>query len=83
MYFGQIGESNSKKLQIALMQCFEGGGQPGGAGIMVPKAVELLRPKAVFWVGSCGVLYRDKSRLGDVIAAAKLTTYVRQRVNAN
>ena len=83
VYFGEIGESNSKKLQIALMQCCEGGGQPGGAGIMVPKAVELLRPKVVFCVGSCAALYRDKTSLGDVVAAAKLTTYVRQRVNAN
>ena len=82
VYFGEIGKTNSKKLQIALMQCCEGGGQPGGAGIMVPKAVELLRPKAVFCVGSCAALHRDKTRLGDVVVAAKLTTYAQRRETA-
>ena len=83
VYFGEMGESDSEKLQVALMQCCEGGGQPGGAGIMVPKAVEMLRPKAVFCVGSCAALHHDKTRLGDVVAAAKLTTYAQRRVTAN
>ena len=46
---------------------------------MVPKAAEMLRPKAVFCVGSCATLHRDKTRLGDVVAAAKLTTYAERR----
>ena len=83
VYFGEMGESDSEKLQVALMQCCEGGGQPGGAGIMVPKAVEMLRPKAVFCVGSCAALHHEKTRLGDVVAAAKLTTYAQRRVTAN
>ncbi|XP_067024645.1 uncharacterized protein [Acropora muricata] len=83
VYFGEMGESDSEKLQVALMQCCEGGGQPGGAGIMVPKAVEMLRPKAVFCVGSCAALHHDKTRLGDVVVAAKLTTYAQRRVTAN
>ena len=82
VYFGEMGKTNSKKLQIALMQSCEGGSQPGGAGIMVPKAVEILRPKAVFCVGSCAGLHRDKTRLGDVVAAAKLTTYAQRRETA-
>ena len=82
VYFGEIGKTKSKKLQIALIQCCEGGGQPGGAGIIVPKAVEMLRPKAVFCVGSCAALHRDKTRLGDVVAAAKLTTYAQRRETA-
>ena len=61
------------------MQSCEGGSQPGGAGIMVPKAVEILRTKAVFCVCSCAGLHRDKTRLDDVVAAAKLTTYAQQR----
>ena len=83
VYFGEMGEIDCGKLQIALMQCCEGGGKPGGTGITLPKAVELLRPKAVFCVGSCAALYRDKTRLGDVVAAAKLTTYAQRRVTAN
>ncbi|XP_029185660.1 death domain-containing ATP nucleosidase-like isoform X2 [Acropora muricata] len=83
VYFGEMGKSNSKKLQIALIQCCEGGGHPGGAGIMVPKAVEILRPKAVFCVGSCAALHRDKTRLGDVVVAAKLTTYAQRRETAD
>ena len=82
VYFGEMGESNGEKLKIALMQCCEGGGQPGGAGVTLPKAVEMLRPKAVFCVGSCAALHRDKTRLGDVVAAAKLTTYAQRRVTA-
>ncbi|XP_067031602.1 death domain-containing ATP nucleosidase-like isoform X2 [Acropora muricata] len=82
VYFGEIGKANRKKLQIALIQCCEGGGRPGGAGIIVPKAVEMLRPKAVFCVGSCAALHRDKTRLGDVVAAAKLTTYAQRRQTA-
>ena len=83
VYFGEMSESDSEKLKIALMQCSEGGGQPGGTGITLPKAVEMLRPKAVFCVGSCAALHRDKTRLGDVVAAAKLTTYAQRRVTAN
>ena len=82
VYFGEMGESDSETLQVALIQCCEGGGQPGGAGITLPKAVEVLRPKAVFCLGSCAALH-DKTRLGDVVAAAKLTTYAQRRVTAN
>ena len=78
-----MGEIDSQKLQIALMQCCEGGGQPGGAGIRLPKAVEILRLKAVFCLGSFAALHHDKTRLGDVVAAAKLTTYAQRRLTAN
>lgn len=83
VFFGKMGEREREKLRVALLQCCEGGGQPGGAGITLPKAVEMLRPKAVFCVGSCAALHRDKTRLGDVVAAAKLTTYAQRRVTAN
>ncbi|XP_074630935.1 death domain-containing ATP nucleosidase-like [Acropora palmata] len=78
-----MGEIDSETLQIALMQCCEGGGQPVGAGVTLPKAVDMLRPKVVFCVGSCAALHYDKTRLGDVVAAAKLTTYAYRRVTAN
>ena len=39
VYFGEMGESDSETLQVALIQCYEGGGQPGGAGITLSKAV--------------------------------------------
>ena len=82
VFFEKMGESDSKALQTALIKCFEGGGEPVGGGIMVPKAVEMLRPKAVFCVGSCVALHSDKNRLGDVVAAATLTTYAQRRVTA-
>ena len=83
VYFGEMGEIDSDTLQIALIQCCEGGGQPGGACVTLPKVVEMLRPKVVFCVGSCAALHYDKTRLGDVVAAAKLTTYAQRRVTAN
>ena len=70
-----MGKIDSETPQLALIQCCEGGGQPGGAGITPPKAVEMLRPKAVFCVGSCAGLHRERTRMGDVIAAVKLATY--------
>ena len=42
----------------------------------------MLRPKDVFCVGSCAFLHRDKTRLGDVVAAAKLTTYAQRQETA-
>ena len=45
---------------------------------MVPKAVEVLRPEAAFCVGSCAALYRDKTRLSDVVAATLLTTHAQR-----
>lgn len=82
VYFGEMGGEGEERLTIALMQCYEGGGMPGGASIVVPKAVETLRPKAVFCVGSCNALHRDKTRLGDVVAPAKLTTYAQREVTS-
>ncbi|XP_029185678.2 uncharacterized protein LOC114953568 [Acropora millepora] len=83
VYFGEMGEIDSETLQIALMQCCEGGGQPDDTGATLPKTAEMLRPKVVFCIGSCAALYHDKTRLGDVVAAAKLTTYTQRRVSAN
>lgn len=83
VYFGQMGEGNGKKLKIALIKCSEGAIQPGGALIVVKNTVEILRPKAVFCVGYCGALHRDKTKLGDVVVSAKLTTYAERTVTNN
>ena len=70
-----MGKTDSETPQLGLIQRCEGGGQPGGASITLPKAVEMLRPKAVFCIGSCAGLHRERTRMGEVIAAAKLATY--------
>ena len=80
VYFGQMGEGEGMKLKIALIKCSEGAIQPGGAMIVVKNTVEKLRPKAVFCVGYCGALRRDKIKLGDVVVSAKLTTYAERAV---
>ena len=81
--FGHIGRDEGKKLKVALFTCSEGGGEPGGAVIAVSKGVEILQPKVVFCVGSCGALHRKKTQLGDVVVSAKLTTYAQRKVTEN
>ena len=83
VYFGKMGEGDRVKLKVALVRCSEGGTQPGGSLIAVKNTVEILRPKAVFCVGSCGALNRDKIMLGDVVVSAKLTTYADRTVTNN
>ena len=83
VYFGDLGEGAGRKLKVALTMCAQGGGEVGGTVIVLPKAFEILRPKAVFCVGSCAALDREKTKLGDVVISAKLTTYAPQRVTAN
>ena len=48
----------------------------------VKNAVEILQPKAVFCIGTCRGLYRDKTKLGDVVVPAKLTTYTPRRMTS-
>lgn len=85
VYFGEMGETDGMKpLKIALVTCSEGAIQPGGALIKVKNTVEALSPKAVFCVGCCGALNRDKTfpklKLGDVVVSSKLTTYANKTV---
>ena len=80
VYFGEMGEVGDTKLKVALFKCSEGATNPGGALIAVQNTVKKLRPKAVFCVGCCGALHRDKTKLGDVVVSAKLTTYADKRV---
>ena len=67
----------------SLITCSEGGGgDPGGPAMAVKNAVEILQPKAVFCIGTCRGLYRDKTKLGDVVVPAKLTTYAPRRMTS-
>lgn len=83
VYFGDMGEREGEKLKIALLRCSEGGGEPGGALTMVPKAVAMLQPRAVFCAGSCAGLHRDKTNLGDVVISTKVTTYAQRKLTSN
>ncbi|KAM7441969.1 hypothetical protein ABFA07_009003 [Porites harrisoni] len=74
VYLGDMGEGE-RKLSIAVMNCYRGSASPGGSMIVVLNAVKVLRPKAVFCVGSCRSLDYDKVKLGDIVMLEKLITY--------
>ena len=76
VWFGFVGSTvdNAKKLKIALMKCSKGSAVPGGSLTVVKNAVRVLRPKAVFCVGACSGLDREKVKLGDVVVSSKLIT---------
>ena len=75
VYFGDIGDEKTSTLKIAVLKCKMGSSGPGGSLVVVPNAVPILRPKAVFCVGFCGGLNDKKAKLGDVVVCSKLTTY--------
>lgn len=79
VYFGNIGDERMF-LKIALIKCDKGSTGPGGSTVVVKNAVEVLGPKAVFCVGFCAGLNREKVRLGDVVVSAKLITYAATKV---
>ncbi|XP_068690104.1 NLR family CARD domain-containing protein 3-like isoform X2 [Montipora foliosa] len=73
IYFGYIG-TDQNQLKVALKICPKGSVVPGGSSTAVKNAVRVLKPKAVFLVGTCCGLSSDKVKLGDVVVSAKLTT---------
>ena len=73
VYLGDMGK-DERKLNIAVMSCHRGAVTPGGSVVVVLKAVNVLRPKAVFCVGSCRSLGYDKVKLGDIVMFEKLIT---------
>ena len=75
VYFADVVGSQPGRVKVALMKCYEGSTCPGGSLIAVKNAAPILRPKAVISVGACSGLNPNKTRLGDVIVSAKLTTY--------
>ena len=75
VYFGYMGDaSEQEKLKVALVNCAKGAATPGGSLTVVRNAVTVLRPKAVFAVGTCSSLSLEKVRMGDVVISSKLTT---------
>ena len=75
VYFGCMGNaSEQEKLKVALMNCSKGAATPRGSLTVVLNAVRVLKPKAVFSVGTCSSLDMKKVRVGDVVISSKLTT---------
>ena len=74
VYFGNVGESESEQLKVALMKCCEGSSGPGSSLIVTKNAVAQLRPKVVYSVGCCESLQPFTVRLGDVVISSKLST---------
>ena len=82
VYLGDIGEDDLK-LNVAVMKCYEGSSSTGGSIVVVINAVKVLKPKAVFCVGSCSGLNDTKVSLGDVVVLKKLVTYGFSKVTEN
>jgi len=72
VYFGNVANDQDSKMKIGLMRCDEG---PGSSLITVKNAITALQPKAAISVGYCSGLKETETKLGDVVVAAKLTTY--------
>ena len=79
VYFGEIGDDEMKQ-KIAVIKCSMGSSSVQGPIIVVPNAVKILRPKAVFSVGFCSALGNETVKLGDVIVLEKLITYGRNKI---
>ena len=79
VYFGEIGDGQ-KKVKVSLIRCSRGSTQVGAAQNVVRTAIEILKPKAVFSVGYCGGLRKEKTKLGDVVISSKLSTYGENKI---
>ena len=75
VFFSHVDQSQEEKVKVALLRCYKKGIGPGGSLISVKNAASKLRPKAVISVGACTGLNPNKTKLGDVIVSAKLTTH--------
>ena len=75
VYFGNVRDNKHEEVKVAVMKCNMGSSTPDGSLVVVPKAVRILRPKAVFSVGFCASLNEKKAELGDVVVCSKLITY--------
>ncbi|KAL9979069.1 hypothetical protein ACROYT_G016670 [Oculina patagonica] len=82
VYFGDICAGQEKKVKVALIRCYKGSTGPGSSLITVKNAVTKLRPKGVISVGTCSCLNPKKTKLGDVVVSAKLTTYASKIVTS-
>ena len=69
VYFGNMGDAkDQEKVKLALLNCSIGATTPGGL-FDSGNAVIVLRPKAVFSMGTCRSLSLDKVRMEDVISS--------------
>ena len=82
VYFNNV-QSHEEKVKVALLRCSEGAIGPSSSLIAVKNAVPILQPKAVISVGVCSGLNPDKTKLGDVVVSAKLTTYASKVVTSD
>ena len=82
-YFADVVGTQPGRVKVALMKCHEGSTGPGGSLTVVRNAAPILRPKAVISVGACSGLNPDKTKLGDVVVSAKLTTYASKVVTSD
>ena len=84
VYFGHIGNaSDEEKLKVALVKCSKAAASSEGSLTVTMKAVEILQPKAVFFVGTCIGLSSKKVSLGDVVIPSRLTAAVGSKVFAS
>ncbi|CAH3113177.1 unnamed protein product [Porites lobata] len=81
VYFNNF-QSYEEKVKVALLRCNEGSIGPSSSLIAVKNAAPILQPKAVISVGACSGLNPDKTKLGDVVVSAKLTTYASKVVTS-
>ena len=82
VYFNNV-QSHEEKVKVALLRCNEGSIGPSSSLISVKNAALILQPKAVISVGVCSGLNPDKTKLGDVVVSAKLTTYASKVVTSD
>ena len=75
VYFGNVRDNKHEEVKVSVMKCNMGSSTTGGSLVVVPNAVRILRPKAVFSVGFCASLNEKKAELGDVVVCSKLITY--------
>ena len=82
-FVGDMGKDETVKTKVAVIQCYMGSNNPGSSTTVVTKAVNILRPRAVFCVGFCGGLNSKKVKVGDVVILEKLVTYSSCKVTGN
>ena len=82
VYFSDV-DGSQDKVKVALLKCYKNSSCPGGSLVSVKNVATLLGPKAVISVGACSGLHPEKSKLGDVVVSAKLTTYASKVVINN
>ena len=81
-YFNNV-QSHEEKVKVALLRCSESSIGPSSSLIAVKNAAPILQPKAVISVGVCSGLNPEKTKLGDVVVSAKLTTYASKVVTSD